>query len=473
MKGGEAGGKGELDLVGERSPTPVEEDSDGIHRVRGVLYQINEEPDEERADGHRDTEPVETEPTEITPLIRQRRRRSSGGREYIVGVDGEAILIEDTTSKGAGCDEIGWWILQYLALVPFPLILVFQILVLLLHSLSQTLVDGSSPNTGVYLLLDMLESLLLMNFGLPVYAALSALSLLSFIGLTPFAHKIHSSLTSVVAIVFAVSLIYSWTAFPFTQGTPLKLFFQQKLTLDIPSLRTAVQSNASQLQVQREVVPSVRAVTSLVGPRKYVDKYIIPELPSSWGKSLDCSVDQELRRGLWACSWESDLIPSPGGNSSVDITSISRTSHPSDWLHATASRTEPTAATFTVRGTNTRSCRLKFDRSISGFQVRNGGRIQPGYEIPRSGLKDIVMWSRTWDNEFIVDVQWSAIGDEPLTGYVACEWVEYATASAGSSYVATSGQIPALEEVLQYLPLWATVTKWTYGLVEAEAKFSI
>ncbi|KAK7691951.1 hypothetical protein QCA50_005356 [Cerrena zonata] len=446
VKGGEAGGKGELDLVGERSPTPVEEDADGIHRVRGVLYQINEEPDEERAEGHLDSEPIETEPTEITPLIRQRRRRSTGGREYIVGVDDEAILVEDSTSKGAGFDEVGWWILQYLALVPFPLILVFQILVLLLHSLSQTLVDGSSPTT--------------------VYATLSALSVLSIIGLTPFAHKIHGSLILVVIIVFAASLTYTWTAFPFTQGAPLKLFFQQKLTLDVPSLRPTIEHKG-------EVVPSVRAVTTLVGPHKYVDKSVIPELPSSWGKPVDCSMDQELRRGLLACNWESDLIPTPGGNSSVDAASISRTNHHSDWLHATASRTEAATATFTVRGTNTRSCRLKFDQPISGFQVRNGGRIQPGYEIPKSGLKDIVMWSRTWDNEFVVDVQWSASGDEPLTGYVACEWVEYATASAGSSYVATSGQIPALEEVLQYLPLWATATKWTYGLVEVEARFSI
>lgn len=151
MKGGEVGGKGELDLVGERPPTPVLEDADGIRRVRGVLYQIDEDPDEERADRHRDSEPVETEPTEITPLIRQRRRRSTGGREYIVGVDDDLILVDDTKGKGAGFDEIGWWILQYLALVPFPLILIFQILVLLLHSLSQTMVDGSSPVTGMCL----------------------------------------------------------------------------------------------------------------------------------------------------------------------------------------------------------------------------------------------------------------------------------------------------------------------------------
>lgn len=204
-----------------------------------------------------------------------------------------------------------------------------------------------------------------------------------------------------------------------------------------------------------------------------MNKLVLPELPSTWARSIDCSVDQELRRGLWTCSWESGLLPSPGGNSSTDTTSIPQANNPSDWLHAAATRTDPTAATFTVRGTNTRNCRLRFDRPISAFQVRNGGRIQPGYEIPESGLTDIVMWSRTWDNEFIVDVQWSASRDEPLTGTVGCEWVEYATASAGGSYISTSGQIPALEEILEFLPLWATVTKWTYGLVEAEAKFSI
>ncbi|CAL1711704.1 unnamed protein product [Somion occarium] len=453
-KGGEAGGKGELDLVGERPPTPVEEHPDGVRHVRGVLYQVPEEPDEEQGDGHH--EPVETEPTDITPLMSQHRRYERG-REYIVGVDNELTPVASTKAKNVGFDETGWWILQFIALVPFSAILIFQILILVLHALSETLVDGSSP--------------------IVVYSAVSALSVLILIGLAPFAHKIHHLFTFVVALVFIVSLVYLWTTFPFTQEAPLKLFFQQKLELDIPSLRSSLYQSLS--PQSEDVSTIVRAVTTLTGPRRYLDKSVIPELRSSWGKHVDCNTDTVLRPGLLACSWESNLLPSPGGNTSTStaptsILSSRGATKPSDWLSASFVRTGPSTAIATVRGTNTRSCRLKFDKPISHFHVRNGGRLQPGYELPDEGIQDLIMWSRTWNSEFVVDFEWAGADDEstPFSGSVACEWVEYATASAGSSYATTSGQIPALEEALHFLPFWATITKWTYGLLEAEARFS-
>jgi len=45
-------------------------------------------------------------------------------------------------------DEITWWIAQMILSVPIPALLVYEITVLLLGALPQTLVDGSGPSTG-------------------------------------------------------------------------------------------------------------------------------------------------------------------------------------------------------------------------------------------------------------------------------------------------------------------------------------
>jgi hypothetical protein len=108
------------------------------HRfVRGVRFETVGE-DEEGTNGERsaarESGEVETEPTEITPLMHQHRRsshsRSPGGRRQEEG--------------GA----IGWWILQLLIVIPFPVILASHMGTLLMASLSQTLADGSSAVIG-------------------------------------------------------------------------------------------------------------------------------------------------------------------------------------------------------------------------------------------------------------------------------------------------------------------------------------
>jgi hypothetical protein len=133
-------GRGELNLVGE--PLPREEP--GHRFVPGVRYDPHGGTEDE--DG--DVEPVQTEPTEITPLMQQHRRRSVGGREYVVGVDNDAVPVFGTKGSHTTYEETGWWIVQMLVLIPAPAILLTQIDILLMHSLRNTLADGSSPITG-------------------------------------------------------------------------------------------------------------------------------------------------------------------------------------------------------------------------------------------------------------------------------------------------------------------------------------
>jgi hypothetical protein len=106
----------------------AEEDGAGERSaVRDVMYDGTDGAGERRAN-----EEEETDPTEITPLIRQRRR----------------IGWPSTKKQHAEGGAIGWWILQLLIVVPAPAILMTHIGVMMIASMSQTLSDGSSPAIG-------------------------------------------------------------------------------------------------------------------------------------------------------------------------------------------------------------------------------------------------------------------------------------------------------------------------------------
>lgn len=121
----------------------------GRRQVRGVLYEAPEPMlDSEAGENgvhHEPTEgvEVETEPTEITPLIHQHRRHTEGGGEYLT-VDAP----DDVKVVGKPADEHGWWIAQVLLLIPPVSVLLFQLEVLLLNATMHTLPDGSPPFTG-------------------------------------------------------------------------------------------------------------------------------------------------------------------------------------------------------------------------------------------------------------------------------------------------------------------------------------
>lgn len=109
-----------------------EGEDEQVRAVRGVMYDADR-PVEEGAEN----EEVETDPTEITPLIRQRR-------VHWASTKGEGL--EDADGENGGA--LLWWILQLVIVVPVPLILISHIAVVLMGALCQTLADGSSPITG-------------------------------------------------------------------------------------------------------------------------------------------------------------------------------------------------------------------------------------------------------------------------------------------------------------------------------------
>ncbi|KAG7452279.1 uncharacterized protein BT62DRAFT_960318 [Guyanagaster necrorhizus] len=316
---------------------------------------------------------------------------------------------------------IGWWILQMFIVVPAPVILVSHIALITLSSMSQTLSDGSSA--------------------VIVYAAVASLACLTILPIAPFSFKLHRFVAYIFGVIFILVTLYFWFAFPFSQEEPLKAYFLQNVSL------SPAQTGAGQV---------LQAVTTLTGASDYIMK-LISYLPSASGQDISCNSSQ-ARLSLLSCSWKTDLIPLPGGNHTSDI-----------WLQTNVTRLGTSSARISVQGQNTRSCRIYSDTNpIIRYNIHEGSvGMQPRYEIPEGGIKELRLWSRTWDRNFTVDVEW--IDNSPdMGGRVACEWNEYESGSIG---VGTGGQIPALEEMLMFLPKWAVVTKMTDGLVEVSSEF--
>lgn len=275
-------------------------------------------------------------------------------------------------------------------------------------------------------------------------------------------------------IVFVLGLGYTWAwAFPFSVQAPLKVYFQQSVEL---------------------VGAGVKATTHLTGVPYYLERLVVPALPSAAGMEVRCGERME-RQGLLTCVWESggEVLPEPGfwkADSDSDLellhstwdselkknTTEGMTIPRNRWISGSVTRTSPSSLRFVLQGRNTRNCRIFLDsQRAAGYAVRPGaGGMQGGYEVSEAGVGEVRLWSRTWGREWVVDVEFFSSESGGVRGRVGCEWAEYESASVGV-YVGKgrSGRIPALEEVLGFLPRWAAVTKAGDGLVEVWSAFEV
>jgi Vacuolar membrane protease, C-terminal domain len=256
-----------------------------------------------------------------------------------------------------------------------------------------------------------------------VHLALAILSFLLIIPIAPFVHKLHHYVAVCLVLVLLGTGIYNLVAFPFSTTSPLKVFFYQ--SVDLETGANAVN------------------VTGLAG---YVDKHIIPGLPSARGQAIVCS-DSTQRPGLRTCQWEG-LTPAVVPNKT------------NDWLSSSASLSAPGTALIKVKGINTRSCKIYFDHPVSIRVENSTGDVQNDYPFPSDGITELHLWSRTWNKEFEVSATWK--GQKSLTGRVSCGWAE-----------TSEGRIPAFTEVVGFLPAWALVTKASDALVEGMRSFSV
>ncbi|KAF9047881.1 hypothetical protein BJ165DRAFT_1344476 [Panaeolus papilionaceus] len=320
-----------------------------------------------------------------------------------------------------GIDSI-WWLPQFLVSVPLPVVLFGNVAMLVLDGMSQGVVDGGWVG-GVYILTALISLLLLLP-------------------LSPFATKLYACrpLTYLAIGLFVLSTLTALLSFPFTVEDPLKVFFQQKIELSAGVVKERIVG----------VMPSAQH-----------------ELRKGEKARVRC-VEDEVKKGLERCEWR------VGVHMGLDV----------EYFEAEVVRTGPSNATFRVRGRNTRNCRVYFEGAVFWFGVRQGpDEMQRGYPIPPQGIKEIRLWGREWEKEWVVDVDWGyqIVSSAPemdtkmisgMKGRIACEWVEYESGMVDTGKNAHP-KIPAFEEVLSFLPEWAAVSKYADGLVEVWAPFEI
>ncbi|KAF8994186.1 hypothetical protein BDQ17DRAFT_1252051 [Cyathus striatus] len=371
---------------------------------------------------------------ESTEKAERKRKSLNAAEETPLLTMGKRKLVLERVQDGTP-----WWLIQALMSIPVPVTLLMQILLLFLAALGQTLSDGSSP---VF-----------------IYAAAALLSAFIILPIVPFTSSIHRNVTMYALLAFILSTTFNLTTFPFNTDAPMKVFFQQRV----------------------QVLPQdgIRAITALTGVPYYLDKLVIPELPSTWGKNVSRELDKDRSR-TWTCLWESDMLPSAGPDTALAGIGSNIP------LTFNATSLSSSSALVRLSGVNTRSCRVYFDNrkvtqydvyelSSSGSFIRSDRKVQSGYDIPAGGISALRLYSRSRKHEFVVNVRWEPEEQEErgLKGRVACEWSEYESATREMKWAELGGKIPAFEEMLESLPRWAVVTKLKDGLVEVWSDFEV
>ncbi|KAI7665678.1 endoplasmic reticulum metallopeptidase 1, partial [Hortaea werneckii] len=361
------------------------------------------------------------------------------------------------------------WTLQFLLVAPLNLMLVGQIALLATASLHQTPADG--------------------NPALPIYLAFASLTALLLLPLTPFLHRWSYHLPTFSLLIGVGCVVYCLLAFPFSPESPMKIFFVQRVDLDLGKVES-----------------------SLIGLPGFVED-VLAEVPSSVGQRVDCrdGIDAERswtgRDGLRSCVWEGlwpDVVPHHAVTSSAqrarkvrgekgadersppsDLapysngTKKSPPQHPNpsfkSWLDFNISLTSPHSASLTFQGRNTKQYRLSFpphQPPPSSLKIHNGN-LSSSVEDPRFGPSlpssssssslpptTLRIIPRTWDARIRVDVSWPAEKDgvhnvEGFHGEVMALW----------SDANQPGVIPGFDEVRRFAPRWSLVTKGDDGLV--------
>ncbi|KAK5110074.1 hypothetical protein LTR62_006319 [Meristemomyces frigidus] len=362
-----------------------------------------------------------TETTSLLPGTRKRRQPEEGGLEE----SGDPFL-----SKAYG-DEQAWsssllqwtWILQFLLLAPINIIIIGQIALLLTASLHQTPADG--------------------NAVLPVYLIMAGVTVLLLLPLTPFLHRFSYQIPTLLFFVFIGCLVANLLADPFTRDARMKYYFLQQVDL-------ATGENKVEL-------------TGLDG---YIQD-IVSDLPSAAGRSVECG-DAGARRGLTSCSWAgvAPRVVNEEAGKGLVAPYRNRTQGPVlPWLDLNIS-SSGASALFSLQGKKTKQCQLHFDSPVSSVHLAETVLDPHARVVGENGSSQVRLFSRTWDKRFAVNVTWDEDEKESLvvekkkgrkgqSGKVVCLWSE-----------SDAGQIPALDELRRFEPVWGAVSKAGDGLVE-------
>ncbi|UNI17760.1 hypothetical protein JDV02_004079 [Purpureocillium takamizusanense] len=328
------------------------------------------------------------------------------------------------------------WFLQLLLLAPVHVVILGNLGLVQMTAMQMTGPDGSSLLTP------------LMGIGI--------LSILLLIPLSPFIHRVTHHIPLFLLLVFAGTLIYNMVAFPFSTNNRFKLRFQQIVDLD----------NGSN-------------TVSLVGLEEFV-RPVITSLPAASGQEIKC--EKSIVENLMECKYDaSSLPPDPADGKELDaVVSASVTKY-----------ADGKSAGLRIEALNTKVCYVELSEPMFGFSVEGGGSRDERFgSMPRDGVKNLQLWRRTWQGTWNVTLQLSSSGhslEAPIQGLSGenetSRNVDGELRARGSPFQVTVKcawddgnrvtNIPALHELKQYMPNWATVTKRTTGLVLVKKTFEM
>ncbi|ODA79062.1 hypothetical protein RJ55_04653 [Drechmeria coniospora] len=323
------------------------------------------------------------------------------------------------------------WFVQLLLLAPTHVILLGNLGLVLMTSTQATAADGSNmlvPLVGV-----------------------AALSILLLLPLTPFIHRVSHHIPLFLAFVFIGTLVYNLVAFPFSVNNRFKFRFQQVVDLD----------------------DGTNLVT-LTGLEAFV-RPVIAYLPAASGQTIECRTSAMER--LVDCAYDASSLPPPNLADDKDLSQL---------VSATATRSaDGRTAKVQIEALNTRTCYLDVSSPVYDFSVDGGGARDDRFgSLPKDGFRHLQLWRRTWGGRWNVTLQLvNEARDEPVKARTASDERSHEAGRQASSLEVTvrcawddankATNIPALHEVMKYMPSWATATKKGVGLVHVKKSFRV
>ncbi|KAF4470568.1 aminopeptidase Y [Fusarium albosuccineum] len=328
------------------------------------------------------------------------------------------------------------WIIQFLLLAPIPVILFGNLGLVAMSAMQMTGTDGGSLATPVL--------------------SLGVLSIFLLLPLTPFIHRVTHHVPLFLFCVFAGTFIYNLVAFPFSDSHRFKFYFQQVVDLD-----------------------SKTDTVSITGLEEF-SRSVINSLPSAAGQDIKC--EKSSRGDLKECFFDSSaLTPHLVKNRTPEqLISVE-----------TVDGTDESKARLRIDALDSRLCYLHTSRPIYGFAVDGAASRDPRFgKFPSEGFQSIQLWrrdrGRPWTLNLYLsehakhatetpskEAQDDRLDDDELKVRSEESRVQTQTADALEVRVScawsdanTPGTIPALDEILKYMPTWSAVTKKTVGLVE-------
>ncbi|KAH7152800.1 putative zinc metalloprotease [Dactylonectria macrodidyma] len=343
------------------------------------------------------------------------------------------------------------WIIQFLLLAPIPCILLGNLGLIAMSALQNSGTDGGSLITP------------LLGPG--------AMSILFLLPITPFIHRVTHHIPLFLLCVFAGTFIYNLLAFPFSDGHRFKFYFQQVLDLD---------NNTNTVTIS--------------GLERY-SREVIKALPVASGQEISCG--QTPDRSLQDCKYDASSLPPKlaEGKRIEELITFTRLENK-----------EAKSFRFQIDALNTRVCYITTTtNSFEKFAIDGAPAIDSRFgDTISDGLTDIQLTRRNWTRPWNITIypgdgprsarkdlsdsdvpEESQDSDVPGDGELKARTIGRSSrlapqatsweikVSCAWSDANSPGTIPAFNELIKYIPTWATATKKNVGLVEVRKKFEI